>query len=97
MRLTPIRCDVCGRLVYLEEDSVFLLVVQGMSEWCEDERIELELCRTCYDKIMDSIDRIEDEASRECEAVDIEGKVKVMSDRLDRLETIVRNILEERK
>jgi len=59
MILTPIRCDICGELYYLEEETMFTLQIKGLSEWVKDEEITLDICFMCKEKILGSIDELQ--------------------------------------
>jgi len=62
MKLTPIRCDICGDLCYLEEESIYLLSIKGQSEWIEDrEDIEMDICFTCKEKLLKIIQKWQEE------------------------------------
>ena len=60
MRLTPIRCDVCGKLCYLEEETMFRLVIEGQSEWVKNEETILDVCSKCKDEILGFISELQE-------------------------------------
>jgi len=61
MRLTPIRCDICGDLHYLEEESIYLLSIKGQSEWIKDrEDIEMDICFACREKLLKFINKMQE-------------------------------------
>jgi len=57
MRLTPVRCDLCGKLVYLEESTVYRLELKGASDWVKADKYEYDLCIDCKEALLDWIDK----------------------------------------
>lgn len=57
MRLTPIRCDMCGKLGYIEEASFYLMKIKGLSSWIKNEELELDICASCREKLLSFINK----------------------------------------
>jgi len=62
MRLTPIRCDICGELLYLEESTVYKLKLEGLSNWVKDDKFEFDLCFKCKEELLRWINEMQEKA-----------------------------------
>jgi len=57
-RLTPVRCDICGEICYLEEESLYLITIKGQNEWTRNEELTFDACSTCKDKVVNFISKL---------------------------------------
>ncbi len=51
VKLEPHRCDLCGELLYIPENSIHQLELDRKI----DDVLQWELCYKCYDKFLDWI------------------------------------------
>lgn len=63
MKLTPVRCDICGDLCYLEEESIYLLKITGQSSWLKEE-LEFDICFSCKEKLLKTIQKKQEESEK---------------------------------
>ena len=63
-KLTPIKCDVCEKIGYLEEESFYTVIIQGQSEWLVDRKEQFDVCSECKDKILIYINKLTQESVR---------------------------------